>query len=70
MVRADRFVVFVVLAVLLTLTGAGQARIARDMDKLSEVRAGMHTEANALWWGFDPEDATDSLQAAINSGVS
>ncbi|MGC8862407.1 MAG: heparinase II/III family protein [Armatimonadota bacterium] len=25
--------------------------------------------ARASWWGFDPEDSTDALQAAINSGV-
>ena len=70
MARADRFMVLVVLAVLFGLSAAGQARIARNMEAISEVRAGIRTEANAVWWGFDPEDATDSLQAAIDSGVS
>jgi hypothetical protein len=36
---------------------------------LSEVKAGTRKEANASWWGFDKEDATACLQAAINSGV-
>ena len=27
------------------------------------------TEALASWWGYDPEDATDALQAALDSGV-
>ena len=33
------------------------------------MEAGELTEAQASWWGFDPDDATASLQAAINSGV-
>ena len=36
---------------------------------IDDVAAGKLTEAKASWWGFDPEDATDCLQAAINSGV-
>lgn len=34
---------------------------------IAEVEAGRTTIANAAWWGFDPADATDSLQAAIRS---
>ena len=36
-------------------------------DRIREVEEGRLTEANAAWWGFDPEDATDSLQRAIHS---
>ncbi|NLT69573.1 MAG: hypothetical protein GXX91_02620 [Verrucomicrobiaceae bacterium] len=38
--------------------------------KIAEVEAGTLKTARASWWGFDPEDATDCLQAAINSKVA
>jgi hypothetical protein len=69
MFMADRLVVFVVLALFFGLTASGQAQIARNEEAIAEVRAGERTEANAAWWGFDPEDATEILQAAINSGA-
>lgn len=34
---------------------------------IAEVRAGRLDTALASWWGFDPTDATQSLQAALNS---
>lgn len=34
---------------------------------IAAVAAGERSVANARWWGFNPEDATDSLQAAIDS---
>jgi len=34
-----------------------------------EVATGHRTTANAAWWGFHAADATDCLQAAINSGA-
>ncbi len=36
---------------------------------VAEVASGARTEANAAWWGFNAEDVTDTLQAAINSGA-
>ena len=36
----------------------------------AEAAAGERDTASAAWWGFDPEDATDTLQQAIDSGVS
>jgi len=36
---------------------------------IAEVASGKRTTANAAWWGFDAEDATDTLQAAIDSGA-
>jgi len=38
-------------------------------DLVEEVTAGELKEAKASWWGFDPEDATEMLQAAVRSGV-
>jgi len=42
---------------------------ARNPQAVQEVIAGNRTEANAAWWGFDREDSTEALQAAINSGA-
>lgn len=36
---------------------------------VAELAAGTRTEANAAWWGFDPEDATAAVQAAIDSNA-
>ena len=41
----------------------------RNPQAVQEVRSGKRTEANAAWWGFDPEDATEALQDAIRSGA-
>ena len=38
-------------------------------DLVAQVEAGVLDEARASWWGFDPADATETLQAAIDSGV-
>ncbi len=58
-----------VVMLILLLTphpGAGAEDYSRE---LAEVASGERTEAKAVWWGYDPEDATACLQAAINSGV-
>lgn len=47
--------------------GAAAAPSATRPDLVAEVEAGRRRVANAAWWGFDPEDATDALQSAINS---
>lgn len=36
---------------------------------VQEVVSGQRGEANAAWWGFNPEDVTESLQAALDSGA-
>jgi predicted neuraminidase len=41
----------------------------KDPRAVAEVAAGRLTVANAAWWGFDEDDATDALQAAIASGA-
>lgn len=36
---------------------------------VEDVLSGKTTEANAAWWGFNPTDATDAIQAALDSGA-
>jgi hypothetical protein len=36
---------------------------------IQEVQSGKRTVAHASWWGFDAEDSTAALQAAIDSGA-
>src|SRR5690242_15916555 len=40
-----------------------------DPQAVQEVASGTRSEANAAWWGFNEEDSTDALQAAIHSGA-
>lgn len=40
-----------------------------DRQAIAEVLAGQRAEAHAAWWGFDAEESTEALQAAINSGA-
>jgi hypothetical protein len=42
---------------------------APDPQAIQEVRDGKRTVAQASWWGFQPEDSTAALQAAIDSGA-
>jgi len=42
---------------------------AGDPQAVREVTSGRRTVAYASWWGFDPIDATASIQAAIDSGA-
>jgi Right handed beta helix region len=40
-----------------------------DQAAIAEVKSGKRATADASWWGFNPTDATDALQAAIDSGA-
>ena len=63
---------FVVLILSVTHSEADAASAsgnAANPQAVAEVAAGTRTEANAAWWGFDEEDATEALQAAVNSGA-
>ena len=40
-----------------------------DPQAVQEVLDGKRDTANAAWWGFDPDDATEALQGAIDSGA-
>ena len=64
----NRTFMLTVAAAALLATGLAWAAVNQDM--LDRVAAGELTEAKASWWGFDPEDATGVLQAAIDSGVA
>src|SRR5579864_6855687 len=48
---------------------AQQLPNARNEQAVIEVTSGRSTVANAAWWGFNAEDSTQSLQAALNSGA-
>lgn len=41
-----------------------------DPQAAAEAAAGARTWASAAWWGFNVEDTTSCLQAAIDSGVA
>ncbi len=47
---------------------AASAEWARP-DLVAKVASGELKEARASWWGFDKDDSTAYLQAAITSGV-
>ncbi len=46
-----------------------QRKIAPNERAIEEVEQGKRKVAYTSWWGFDPEDATEALQAAIDSGA-
>ncbi len=56
-----------VAALLALIASAASAQVNQEM--IDRVAAGEITEAHAAWWGFDEEDATEALQAAISSGA-
>ncbi len=52
----------------LLASGAGNAQLnLRSEAAVQRVESGQSTVVSAAWWGFNPADATASLQAAINS---
>jgi len=60
--------VLTVIALLLLpmpILAAGQI----NQQMIDAVTSGKVQKARASWWGFDPEDSTGALQAAINSGA-
>ena len=58
------------LAISVILTATAYASVIKDQKAIEEVTSGKRKEAKASWWGFDPVDSTEALQAAINSGAS
>jgi len=53
---------------LITAVEAKQA-VAINQRAIAELKAGKTDVAYASWWGFDREDSTAALQAAIHSGA-
>ena len=41
----------------------------KNLEAIADVQSGKSSVANAAWWGFNPEDATETLQSAIDSGA-
>jgi len=52
-----------------TLQDSSSVHYAPNPEAVQEVLSGERTVANARWWGFDADDATQCLQAAIDSGA-
>lgn len=53
--------------VLLPLAAFAAGEVNQRM--VNAVKSGKAVTAKASWWGFDPEDSTAALQAAIDSGA-
>ena len=51
------------------MTGTQPLDHGPNPQAVQEVLSGQRPVANAAWWGFDPEDVTDTLQAALSSGA-
>ena len=58
----------IISTVLCSCAVSASAEWARP-DLVAKVASGEIREARASWWGFDKDDSTAYLQAAINSGV-
>ncbi len=61
------------LALLVSLaTGmtAAASPNATNPEQAALAASGQLAVANAAWWGFDTQDATDAIQAAVDSGAS
>jgi hypothetical protein len=57
------------MSLLTTRLQGTQAKIPPNEKAIEEVKQGKRKVAYASWWGFDPEDATEALQAAIDSSA-
>jgi hypothetical protein len=55
------------LAAFMESIGRAAGPAEKRADLAAEVDAGRRAVANAAWWGFEAEDATAALQAAIDS---
>lgn len=52
-------------------TGSGTPpRSLRNPTAIDDLRSGKTRTASAAWWGFNPEDSTEAIQNAINSGAA
>ena len=61
----------IALAIPIACSALGQPEPgnAPNPEAVKEVLSGARTVANAAWWGFDKEDSTEFIQAAIDSGA-
>lgn len=56
-------------ASLLAVVAHAQPYPLADPESVARVTAGELKVAEATWWGFDPEDSTEAVQQAIDSGA-
>ncbi len=63
------FGVALIFTMMLLVAGETLAAGKVNQRMIDMVAAGKAQMAVASWWGFDAEDSTDALQAAIDSGV-
>jgi hypothetical protein len=59
----------VALCVLVLSVPAAAGAAEPNLQAIEEVQSGQRDVAHAAWWGFQPEDSTAALQAAIDSGA-
>ena len=57
------------ITVVMLVLVAGSAICQVNQEMINRCLAGEIEEAHASWWGFNEEDSTEALQAAINSGA-
>ncbi|NLN92524.1 MAG: right-handed parallel beta-helix repeat-containing protein [Candidatus Hydrogenedens sp.] len=58
-----------IVSLICLLCSVGVAAVKENPEAVAALQAGTRTDANAAWWGFDPEDSTEILQAALDSGA-
>jgi polygalacturonase len=58
------------LCAMILSTVIATADVKENPEAIADLKAGTRTEANAAWWGFNPEDSTEILQGALDSGAS
>ena len=57
------------LSLIFTVVLSVFSAFAASPEKIAALKAGKTDTAYVSWWGFHPEDSTEFLQAAINSGA-
>lgn len=67
--REARMMKFLRVGAILLLFACAYGRAADFSAELAKVKSGQLKEARAEWWGYNPQDSTESLQAALNSGA-
>ncbi len=67
--RMKKLIPVRVFVILLCSCFAAESAQYREPARVAGVLSGERAEAKVAWWGFDPEDSTGYLQAAIDSGA-
>jgi hypothetical protein len=67
--RGTSLIFLGVFGTILAYTGGDSYAAVPNTQAVAQVLAGERKTAYVSWWGYDPNDATASLQAAIDSGA-